>query len=248
MEGLTKQQRRFAKEYPVDLNGKKAAIRANYSPKTAEAQASRLLRNVKVQKAIQKELEARAKRTEVTADQVLERWDRRARATTADFLTFRTVQEAPEVWVPIADAIAYWQNEVEVEREAARRLELTGKAKEEQDKELDKLEQKVVRLEVRAEREPTAMAKIPGPLITRIVADFDLAAMRDAGRLDLVKAVQRDKDGGYKVQLHDAAAADESIAKHLGMFVERHEHSGPGGKPLPPITLNVVNKPVHGAS
>lgn len=46
--GLTPRQRRFALEYLLDLNGKQAAIRAGYSPRTAEQQASRLLRNVKV--------------------------------------------------------------------------------------------------------------------------------------------------------------------------------------------------------
>jgi single-stranded DNA-binding protein len=42
----------FVHEYLKDLNGKQAAIRAGYSPKTAESQASRLLRNVKVQNLI----------------------------------------------------------------------------------------------------------------------------------------------------------------------------------------------------
>lgn len=44
---------RFAEEYIVDWNGKQAAIRAGYSPKTAESQASRLLRNVKVKEYIE---------------------------------------------------------------------------------------------------------------------------------------------------------------------------------------------------
>ena len=43
---------RFVDEYLVDLNGTQAAIRAGYSEKTAAQQASRLLRNVKVQQAI----------------------------------------------------------------------------------------------------------------------------------------------------------------------------------------------------
>lgn len=43
---------RFVEEYLVDLNGTQAAIRAGYSEKTAAQQASRLLRNVKVQQAV----------------------------------------------------------------------------------------------------------------------------------------------------------------------------------------------------
>jgi phage terminase small subunit len=48
-----------------------AAIRAGYSPKTAEAQGSRLLSNVKVQRAISARMAARSKRTEVAADRAL---------------------------------------------------------------------------------------------------------------------------------------------------------------------------------
>ena len=42
-QGLTKKQRLLCREYMIDMNGKLAAIRAGYSPKTAEQQASRLL-------------------------------------------------------------------------------------------------------------------------------------------------------------------------------------------------------------
>ena len=68
---LTKKQEHFVVEYLRDHNGKQAAIRAGYSPKTAEVTASRLVRNVKVRA----ELEARqakvAERAEITAEWVL---------------------------------------------------------------------------------------------------------------------------------------------------------------------------------
>lgn len=44
-EKLKPQVRRFVHEYLVDLNGKEAAKRAGYSERTADSQASRLLRN-----------------------------------------------------------------------------------------------------------------------------------------------------------------------------------------------------------
>ena len=58
-------------EYLVDLNAKQAAIRAGYSPRTAEAQGSRLLSHVKVQRAVTARVAERSKRTEVTADRAL---------------------------------------------------------------------------------------------------------------------------------------------------------------------------------
>lgn len=68
---LTAKQATFVKEYLVDLNATKAAERAGYSPQTAESQASRLLRNVKVAQAVSKAMQERASRVEVKADDVL---------------------------------------------------------------------------------------------------------------------------------------------------------------------------------
>ena len=45
---LTEQQRRFVAELDKGVSPREAAIRAGYSEKTAESQASRLLKNVKI--------------------------------------------------------------------------------------------------------------------------------------------------------------------------------------------------------
>jgi phage terminase small subunit len=68
---LTPKQARFVEEYLLDLNGKQAAIRAGYSPKTAEVQGSRLLGRPAVQAAVDAAIQARSRRTEVTADRVV---------------------------------------------------------------------------------------------------------------------------------------------------------------------------------
>lgn len=69
---LTPKQQRFVEEYLVDLNATQAAIRAGYSAKTAEAAASRLLRNVKVAEAVSAARAAVSERTGVTVDAVIE--------------------------------------------------------------------------------------------------------------------------------------------------------------------------------
>lgn len=68
---LTDQQRLFAKEYCLDCNATKAAIRAGYSEKTAKQQGSRLLSNVDVQAEIQREFAARTERVGYDADALL---------------------------------------------------------------------------------------------------------------------------------------------------------------------------------
>jgi phage terminase small subunit len=70
-EGLTPKQAAFVREYLVDLNATQAAIRAGYSEKTADQQASRLLTNVKVQEAVTKGREKLAAKVEVTTERVL---------------------------------------------------------------------------------------------------------------------------------------------------------------------------------
>lgn len=68
---LSEKRQRFVDEYLIDLCGTQAAIRAGYSPKTANEQAARLLANVSIQEAISKEMAERSKRTGVNQDRVV---------------------------------------------------------------------------------------------------------------------------------------------------------------------------------
>jgi phage terminase small subunit len=70
---LGSRQERFVEQYLLDLNAKQAAIRAGYSPKTAEVQGSRLLRNAKVQRALRAAIDRRAAKVEIDQEWVLSR-------------------------------------------------------------------------------------------------------------------------------------------------------------------------------
>lgn len=72
---MTKKQKIFADEYLIDLNATRAYRVAYPSVKkdeTAAAAATRMLRNVKVAEYIQKRMQERQKRTEITQDRVLQ--------------------------------------------------------------------------------------------------------------------------------------------------------------------------------
>lgn len=71
MTALSAKQKRFVAEYLIDLNATQAAIRAGYSAKTATAQASRLLTNVKVQEELSKQQGKVAERLEITKDRIV---------------------------------------------------------------------------------------------------------------------------------------------------------------------------------
>ena len=72
---LSPRQRRFVEEYLIDLDGRHAAIRAGYSPRTTCA-PHKLLRNGEVARAIGDAMAARAKRTGITRERVLEEYAR----------------------------------------------------------------------------------------------------------------------------------------------------------------------------
>jgi phage terminase small subunit len=65
---LTPKQAAFVKEYQIDRNGKRAAVRAGYSEKTAQEQSSRLLSKVKVKNVIKADQAKHAERCAVTIE------------------------------------------------------------------------------------------------------------------------------------------------------------------------------------
>jgi phage terminase small subunit len=69
---LTDKQAMFVKEYLVDLNATQAAIRAGYSENTANVIGPENLAKPCIAKEIQKHMDKRSKRLEITADTVLQ--------------------------------------------------------------------------------------------------------------------------------------------------------------------------------
>src|SRR6516164_9426429 len=70
--GLTAKQQRFVEEYLLDFCAAAAAERAGYSKKTARAIGAENLTKPDIQAAIQEQIKARAHRTEITADLVVQ--------------------------------------------------------------------------------------------------------------------------------------------------------------------------------
>lgn len=68
---ISEKQKRFVDEYLIDLNATQAAIRAGYSEKTANEQASRLLTNVNIQNYLSERRKAIQQRTEITQDRIM---------------------------------------------------------------------------------------------------------------------------------------------------------------------------------
>lgn len=82
---LTPKQKAFVDEYLVDLNATQAAIRAGYSKKTAGRIGQENLQKPVIQTAIQAQMKEREKRTEVTADKVVQELAKIAFADLKDY-------------------------------------------------------------------------------------------------------------------------------------------------------------------
>lgn len=68
---LTPKQEKFVEQYLLDLNQTAAAVRAGYAENSAKATACELMKEPKIREKIQAAMDARSKRTEITADYVL---------------------------------------------------------------------------------------------------------------------------------------------------------------------------------
>lgn len=105
MANLTPKQQRFVDEYLIDLNATQAYIRAGYAVKNedvAAATASKLLRNAKVQEAIQEAQTKRQEQTQIDAAYVLRRLVEIDQMDVLDIMDdqmkIRPVNEWPKVW------------------------------------------------------------------------------------------------------------------------------------------------------
>jgi len=68
---FTNKQKKFCKEYLIDLNATQAAIRAGYAKNSARQMASEMLTNANIQEYVQKLMDKRAKKAEITAENIL---------------------------------------------------------------------------------------------------------------------------------------------------------------------------------
>jgi phage terminase small subunit len=70
---LTPKQARFVQEYLIDMNATQAALRCNYSEKSAYSQGQRLLKNDKVRAAIDKKREQQEIQSDISRQKILDK-------------------------------------------------------------------------------------------------------------------------------------------------------------------------------
>lgn len=224
-KGLTEKQKKFVDEYLIDLNATRA-YKAAYSSckkdETANVNASRLLRNAKVEAYIQQRIKDREKRTEITQDMVLQRWWDIATADPNEIIHLRRVCCRHCFGI---DHQYQWINEQEYQQA----VQAAYKAAREADK------------------EPVIPSDSGGYGFDRLLRPHpkcpycrgeghEEVHIEDTRNLSpkakLLYAGIKQTNSGIEIKFQDQGKALENVAKHLGMFIEKTEVSGPGGSPI----------------
>ena len=208
------------REYLVDLNATQAAIRAGYSPRTANEQAARPLANVSVAAAIEKAMAERSQRTEITQDMVLERWWAIATADANDVIQFRRIccrycygKNFDYQWID--------------EAEFTQALMVARMAND-----AEKAKKKPGALQplpsdaggfgfVRSDPPHPKCPKCRGEGTPDVYA-HDTRHLK--GNARLLYAGVKVTQSGFEMKVHDQMAALDKVARHLGMYKDKLEH------------------------
>jgi hypothetical protein len=203
---LTNKQRRFVDEYLVDLNATQAAIRARYSPKRADAIGYENLRKPEIAEAIAKAMQARSKRTQIDADEVLRQWHELSNVDVNEIVEYRRAN-CRHCW---GEDHEYQWTHGEFEQ-AQREAEEEGKP------------------------DPSCAGgfgydarRVPHPDCPECAGEgrgrihvHDTTKLTGAARL-LYAGVHQGKDG-LRVLIDDRMKARENVGRHLGMFNDKRD-------------------------
>jgi phage terminase small subunit len=231
-----KEQAWVEKCFAAGMNHTAASRSLGYQ--APEKHGLRMSKNVHVQAAIRERMAA----FRIEANEVLYRVDQRARASAEDLLTFRTEITRPKRLRPLTEALDELRAKMEFEDAFVTRSGADEKEVEKHEARMAEWKRDELRLVMRLEQDPGAVEAWTGPPEETVVAEFDLAKMRDAGKLHLVKSVTETKDG-RKVELYDAQHADDLLAKHTGLVGPTGTKDDPLHHAVAPIELRIVNAP-----
>ncbi|MEO3947637.1 terminase small subunit [Gorillibacterium sp. CAU 1737] len=225
VRALTKQQRAFVDAYICDeeLNATECVRKAYPTAKQPDRIAYQLLENPRVRAEIDKQMEERAKRTQITADKVLQRWWDIATADPNDIMHLRRLSCR---YCHGIDHKYQWVDEVEYANAVSRSILLAEAESQKKGSQED------------TEEIPTDEGGFGYDRMTE--PHPECPKCHGEGRLDLYLADTRkiskksrllyagikQTQAGIEIKLQDQGKALENVARHLGMFNDKLEVSG----------------------
>lgn len=219
---------RFVREYLIDRNATQAAIRAGYSAKTAGSQGSRMLKDPKIIQLVQEHAGTLAERLEMTTQQIAEHLAKIVTADPNELIEYR--RECCRYCWGEDFKFQHTLNELR-ERRAS------------YEQELRTLQAKGVTAELLPAFDPGGgdgynRTRPPNPACPECFGDgVERPYPKDTRALSptaaaLYAGVKVTREG-LEIKMHSKEKALELYGKHLGMFIDKHEHSGPNGTALP---------------
>lgn len=226
---LTPQQQLFVDEYIIDFHGTNAALRAGYAPASAHVQATRLLKQDKIQQAIKEAMAKLSARTHITQEMVLMRWWSIA---TADPSALTRIERRCCRHCYGKDHEFQWVDRAEYER-AVKRAEL-----EEDPLPHDNGGYGFVRV---AEPNPGCPKCFGEGDIHVHLSDVRQLSAQERILFDGVKETKF----GIEVKLLDREKALENVARHLGMFNDKLTLKGDKENPLTMFLQSIAGNPLR---
>ena len=128
---MNSKQQRFVEEYLIDLNATQAAIRAGYSPKTANVIGSENLAKPEISNAISRAMAERSRRTGINQDRVVRELAKIAFVNINDVCTSngRIRQDATDEDLACIESIKVKQTETDTGSSEEREVKLCSKLK-----------------------------------------------------------------------------------------------------------------------
>lgn len=209
-QGIVAREERFCLEYLVDLNGTAAALRAGYPATSAKQRAYELLGRDDIQAKVAELQTQRAQRTEITADMVLQRLWMIATADPNEISQYR--RNACRYCHGI-DHAYQWSDENE--------FDAACKVAQDKNRTLPENDGGY----------GYDCNAAPHPDCPRCNGNgHGYTFIADTRRLSpgaaLLYAGMKETKDGIEAKTHDQMAALEKVARHLGMYKEKVEHSG----------------------
>lgn len=227
LEVRTDLQRRFVVEYPIDFNGTQAAIRAGYSPRTAQEISSALLCKPHIVAAVEARQRELAQAAALTVDWVLNEWRDIHSADPSEIIYLRIE------CCRHCHGVNHLYQWTKFEYEQAVSVALTHRC-------TPKCGQPCAAREAPDGLGGFGYSPHNPPLADCPVCHgdgFPRIMLNDIRKLSgparrLFAGIKQTKEG-IEVKFRDQDGALKNIATFLGMTVDRKQISGPGGGPIP---------------
>jgi hypothetical protein len=215
MAGLTPKQAQFVREYLIDLNATQAAIRAGYSQATAYAIGHENLSKPELVAAIAEAQEARSKRTNITADDVLKELWAIGKADPNELIEYRRGC-CRHCW---GEGNRHQYTAAEMVKRRAAHDKKSDLGAEAEAWDADGMFDEGGGIGFDARKEPNAECpECFGLGVGAVFAKDTRKLSADAGRLYAGVKITKD---GLEIKMHDKVGALTQIGRHLGMFTDK---------------------------